>query len=231
MLAIDPETLQIKAENILESLEVPPDKADNYLTDTIGRLIEVCLDICSPAACYTFFQDPVFVPGNGQMSVQGITFFPGKMVASALKKSDRIAFFIVTAGERVELHSKKLIREGCSLEGLIADLIGSEIAEEAAEKVHQRIGSEMAARGLRITNRYSPGYCNWPVSDQQSLFGLMGGNCCGVKLTKSSLMLPIKSISGIVGAGEHVRNRGYACAKCTAGHCIYRDKKQGIVER
>ena len=31
----------------------------------------------------------------------------------------------------------------------------------------------IAARGLRITNRYSPGYCDWRVSEQQSLFRLL----------------------------------------------------------
>jgi hypothetical protein len=217
--------LQIKESTILKSLGVPLKKADSYLKDQILHLTHQCLDICTPAACYAFIAEPLFSASSGVMTLNGRNFQLGKMVLSALKKSSEIAIFIGTCGEKVEQFSKQFMKEGHSLEGLIVDLIGSEIAEGVAEKVHRQIEEDVAASGLRATNRYSPGYCNWPVSDQQQLFALMEGNHCGVSLTPSSLMVPIKSVSGIIGVGESVRNRGYACKQCPAEYCIYRDRK------
>ena len=107
---------------------------------------------------------------------------------------------------------------------MIVDLIGSEIAEEVAEYVHKKIEQDMRLRGMSITNRYSPGYCNWHVSDQQKLFKILEGKTCGIQLSDSSLMLPLKSISGIIGVGSNVKNRGYACSKCEMDFCIYRVK-------
>jgi hypothetical protein len=59
--------------------------------------------------------------------------------------------------------------------------------------------------GLLVVVRFIPGYCNWLLSDQQKLFELIGGNNCGVKLTESSLMILIKSVSGVIGVGAEVK--------------------------
>jgi hypothetical protein len=204
---------------------VPGDKADDYLLNMIRSYISQCLEMCSPTAAYSLFPDPQFVGESSELIIEGKHFHLHKMVYAALKKSDSIILFIGSCGSKVELFSKQLIKEGNSLEGFIVDLIGSEIAEGIAELTHNKIEADMAALDLRITNRYSPGYCNWPVSDQQQLFFLLGNNNCGVKLTESSLMLPIKSVSGVIGAGKQVKNRGYACTMCEVDHCIYRVRK------
>jgi len=223
--AINPKLLTIKRENIVNSLGVPSDKADEYLTGLIDELIERCMQLCTPRAGITIYDNPFFSKENGTMIIKGTSFNLNRMVTSALSKSTYIAFFAGTCGEKTGEYSADFLKKGHGLEGLIVDLIGSEIAEGVAEYIHTRISSEMVTEGLSTTNRYSPGYCNWPVSDQHKLFMLLGGNNCGIKLTESSLMIPIKSVSGLVGLGKDVVNRGYACAWCDADHCLYRDKK------
>lgn len=217
--------LRISADNILKSLGVPVDQADDYLMDKIQELIGQSVGISSPFACWSIFTDPRFLNENGTMILDGKVFLLNKMVTLALIKSTRVALFVGTCGDEVELLSKRLMKDGHSLEGLIVDLIGSEIAEDVADFVHKKLEEDMAKDGHKVTNRYSPGYCNWPVSDQQQLFHLLQDNTCGVQLTGSSLMLPIKSVSGIIGIGKDVENQGYYCAICDADQCLYRDKK------
>ena len=217
--------LRINSDNILKSLGVPVDQADEYLMDKIHGLILESVGISSPFACWSIFPDPRFLNDKGTMSLQGRAFHLNKMVTLALLKSTQVALFVGTCGDEVELLSKQLMKGGHSLEGLIVDLIGSEIAEDVADFVHKKIEEDMATNGLKVTNRYSPGYCNWPVSDQQQLFHLLQDNTCGVQLNRSSLMLPIKSVSGIIGIGEDVENQGYFCAICDTDQCLYRDKK------
>ncbi|NSW95142.1 MAG: methionine synthase, partial [Bacteroidales bacterium] len=83
----------------------------------------------------------------------------------------------------------------------------------------------LAAEGLNITNRFSPGYCGWDVAEQHKLFSLLPGNFCKIRLTESALMDPIKSVSGIIGAGLHVKRRPYTCNFCDMKDCIYRRLK------
>jgi hypothetical protein len=217
--------IQINEENILRVLQVPPDMADDYLKDLIHDLTEFCTDIATPLASCTLYDEDEILAGAGNLKISDQTFNIDKMVGSALGKSSGIAVFIGTCGEKPEQLSKKMLQEGNSLEGYIADIIGSEITEGVADYIQKCVESEMASRGLKITNRFSPGYCKWPVNEQQKLFSLMSGNNSGVHLTSSSLMIPIKSVSGIIGVGLNVKNAGYACNMCEMEQCLYRDLK------
>ena len=62
---------------------------------------------------------------------------------------------------------------------------------------------------------------------QKKLFPLFpSAEPCGIRLTDSSLMLPIKSVSGVIGLGEDVRKLEYTCGLCTYDRC-YRRKQRG----
>ena len=136
-----------------------------------------------------------------------------------------IALFACTIGNEVELHSKKYMEKSDLLEGYIFDLIGSEAAEETAGIIHESINRLVSKSGYKITNRFSPGYCNWSVSEQFKLFESFGEKRFGIKLTDSALMNPIKSVSGIVGIGKDVQFRAYNCNLCSDEKCIYRNRK------
>ncbi|MFK2344270.1 vitamin B12 dependent-methionine synthase activation domain-containing protein [Bacteroides fragilis] len=81
------------------------------------------------------------------------------------------------------------------------------------------IEKEFGAKGLGISYPYSPGYCGWKVSDQQILFSLLPNQPCGVSLTASSLMCPIKSVSGVVGIGRQMTRQKYGCELCGKKDC------------
>jgi hypothetical protein len=109
-----------------------------------------------------------------------------------------------------------------TVERYVYDVLGSAIAEAAADRLQEVIAWEAANGGEKITNRYSPGYCHWDVADQHSLFSLLGDSPCGITLTSSALMKPVKSISGLIGIGPKVHYRDYQCSRCRFKNCIYR---------
>ncbi|MBQ8582057.1 MAG: hypothetical protein IJ478_08265, partial [Alistipes sp.] len=116
----------------------------------------------------------------------------------------------------------ELNAQGDFLEAYIIDAIGSLTVERAMDKIHKALEVEQAERGMNITNRYSPGYCNWPLRDQRPLFDFVGENPTGIALSESCLMHPIKSVSGVIGIGVKVRRRAYGCVICQNKTCIYR---------
>jgi hypothetical protein len=219
-----PELISLKREKILKSFQVPLHSSDPYLDELISDYILKSLKICNPRASFALYENPSFIDKK-EMLIEGSIFLLDRIVSSSLKNSTHIAIFVATAGPEVEKMSKRLLSEGNLLEGVLVDILGSEIAEETARLIYEKIGIEMSQKGMNITNRYSPGYCNWPVSDQQKLFSLLDRNTCGIQLTESSLMLPIKSVSGIIGVGALVKFQSYFCDKCKVGSCIYRDRK------
>ena len=93
------------------------------------------------------------------------------------------------------------------------------------DRMEEALQTELDGRRWRHTNRFSPGYCGWHVSEQQRLFRLFGTESpCGVSLTDSSLMVPIKSVSGVIGLGPEVRKLEYSCGLCDYKDCYKRRK-------
>jgi hypothetical protein len=146
----------------------------------------------------------------------------GYRIASYMKGADYMALFVCTAGTAFTDIKNRYDRTGDYLEAFIADTIGSLTVEKAMDKIQTQLEVEMQANGLQISNRYSPGYCNWPLAGQRELFDQMGEFPLSISLTESCLMLPVKSISGIIGVGAHIRKRPYSCRICKNYNCIYR---------
>lgn len=122
----------------------------------------------------------------------------------------------------MESWSKSLLNGGDIMLSYIVDIAASVTAESVTNLLHDRIKNEMLELGLNITNRYSPGYCNWSVAEQHLLFSFFPERFCGVTLTESALMIPIKSVSGIIGVGAGVKWKDYICDKCGVKDCTYR---------
>ena len=153
-------------------------------------------------------------------------FAIGKIIERQLKGAEAYAFFICTAGVEYEAFQERLKKAGDMVRVFIADALGSVIAEKAADQMEQSLQENIDKLGWHHTNRFSPGYCGWHVSQQQLLFPLFKGETCGVKLTESSLMLPIKSVSGIIGLGPNVRHLDYTCGLCDFKQCYKRKEKK-----
>ena len=152
-------------------------------------------------------------------------FDMGKIIMNQLRGAEGYALFIATCGEAFERFQQQLKAEGDMVRVFIADAMGSVIAEKCADEMEKNLQLSIDKLGWKHTNRFSPGYCGWHVSQQQLLFPLFNGQTCGVTLTDSSLMLPIKSVSGIIGVGEKVRRLDYTCGLCNFEKCYKRKLK------
>ena len=159
------------------------------------------------------------------LEINNLIFNVKKIVYGQIKRSDSVAVFLCTAGREIGIRSRETMNEGDLLTGYIYDVVGSEIADSAAEFLQNRLKDKITSEGKRITNRYSPGYCGWDVAEQHKLFQLMPDNFCGIRLNASALMDPEKSVSGFIGIGKNVRYNDYTCGLCEMKDCIYRKIK------
>jgi hypothetical protein len=192
------------------------------VSDLIDELLEEAENITDIKAQYSIFDNPQFQTVSKTVSINTLEFGIEKIVYNQLKKCESIAVFLCTAGPQIGIRSRLMMQEKDYLKGYIYDIIGSEIAEAAADLMQTDLEKNINDQGYKITNRYSPGYCGWSVAEQHKLFRLIPGNFCGINLTESALMDPVKSISGFIGIGKNVKNNPYTCRMCNQVDCVYR---------
>ena len=202
-----------------------PGTAPEPVTDLIAELSEELLTTGEARAEYTTFNHVRLDKVSRTLEVEGVVFNVKPIVFSQLKHAEGVALFICTAGQEVGMRSRQSMREGDLLRGYVYDVLGSEIAEGAAEKMQEALRAAAATTGMSITNRFSPGYCGWDVAEQHKLFSFFPDNYCGITLTDSALMNPVKSVSGIIGIGRNVKYEPYRCRQCDDKNCIYRGRK------
>ncbi len=188
----------------------------------IREMIGNIAPVCSAKAEYRIYPVEECKNAARSVTIHGIDFSLRDVVFSQVRNTESFALFICTAGPEPEKLCRKAMEDGDPLASYIYDIIGSEIAERTSLLVLQEVRKAAEISGLRITNRYSPGYCGWDVSEQHKLFELMPGNSCGVSLNASALMNPEKSVSGLIGIGAEVSFNPYPCSSCRRTECLYR---------
>ena len=146
---------------------------------------------------------------------------PGSDIFTDLEK---VAFCVCTIGPALEERVTALSREGDMLAAVVLDATGSAAAEATARYANDHIDAAATAEGLKTSCRASPGYGDWDVKEQKALFTLVPADRIGVTLTKSSMMVPRKSISFAVHIAEdpvRLRSEG-SCRNCDMEICPYR---------
>ena len=194
--------------------------------EMIGEVLAEASKICDIRAEYVILEGARFDTESKSLIINDIELNIGKIIFGQVRKSESVAAFLCTAGSEIGELSRKKIAEKDFLKGYIFDIAGSEIVEAAANLMQQNLGVQLSRDGLNFTNRFSPGYCGWNVSEQHKLFKLVPDNFCGITLTESSLMVPIKSVSGIIGIGRDVKYKPYTCTFCDMKDCIYRKHRE-----
>lgn len=104
----------------------------------------------------------------------------------------------------------------------VADSVGSVIAERCVTLLGKELDKECE---FRHSLPYSPGYCGWDIREQQKLFSLFPPQPCGITLSDSFLMSPVKSVSGFFGLGKELLLQPYRCEICNNRHCYKRKEK------
>jgi hypothetical protein len=213
--------LDIDSSEAEQLLGFEPGQLPEPFNSMLAGAIEAAPELCQIQAGYRLFHAPVFNKDLYEISVEGVSFLPGKIVYNQLKSSVSIALFIATAGAGIAGRIKELAEAGDAVSSYVFDVLGSVIAEKAAVKLVDRLEMAVDAKGHKVSDPFSPGYCDWSVAEQQNLFSFFPEGFCGVTLSGSSLMSPVKSVSGIVGIGTGVKRRGAQCFMCNDLNCLH----------
>lgn len=212
--------IEFDPQQVLHNIGYSADyKLSARLSSLVDEYLENAYHLVEPSySCV--IRDITFVQGS-HVAIEDSVTFESRVIAQLLEKCHKVAVFLATIGDHLEEMVRHLAEDKLVLEAVVLDAIGSVAAESVADFIQGRVEEKANAQGLCISQRFSPGYCDWDIGQQRTLFWTMNGNSAGVRLTKECLMLPQKSISGIIGIGpcnSNVENYN-PCQTCNKHDC------------
>jgi hypothetical protein len=178
--------------------------------ESLDELIALAQGFIRPRTVYEVAY--VGVKGEGAVEVAGV-MFESSILRKNLEPANKVFPYIITVGPELE-------RAASAQGDLLKQYYLEEMANMALESAAGWLGGQIEAR-YRVTGlaNMSPGSLeDWPITEQTKLFSIFGDTerSIGVRLTDSMLMLPRKSISGILFSSEE----GFvACQLCERERC------------
>ena len=141
--------------------------------------------------------------------VDGVTL-TSRVLRVNLDRADRVFPFVATCGWELD---GWVTEKGDPLERRVADVLSEVALYSALGALKERLREEYH---LATISRMSPGSLeDWPLQEQRALFQLFDDTerAVGVRLTKDLMMLPRKSLSGILFASDELFESCLLCPK------------------
>lgn len=168
------------------------------LSEALSELYEECLEAYMNTAQLKAVVRETSVAFEGE---DGIVFDFGTVKSEGLRKNldgcKRAFVFAATAGAEIDRTMKRL-----SLISEADSMVYSCIASSGVERWCDYINGELAKKH-KLKPRFSPGYGGISLTVQKDIFDFLDVHRkIGVSLTESFMMVPVKSVTAIIGIVE-----------------------------
>jgi len=183
--------LELDLPTLMRRVHVDPDTED---AAAFAGLVGRARAVARPKAL--FAEAFIAAKGENTVEIDGITF-TSRLLRRNLDQVERVFPFVATCGR--ELDGVEL-PQGDVLASYWWDTIKAAVLAAARAHLHAHLLQRFR---LGKTATMSPGSGDvdtWPIEQQRELFALLGGvrPYIGVELTDSCLMIPNKTVSGIL---------------------------------
>lgn len=163
------------------------------LEERIGAMRKVADAAFRPARTWRRFDDVAVAGGAGSQSL-----------ARHLAGCHAVYLACATIGVEFDALQRRTAAISAS-DAFVLQAIGAAAVEALMDCVEGEIRRELA-EGETLVSRYSPGYGDYPLSEQRRLLSILDApRRVGVSLTDALVMAPSKSVSAVIGVkiGEH----------------------------
>lgn len=194
-----------------------------------GKILEACEDtrlLAKPRGIWEIY--------DYDCETQTINATPpcplqGKKIGQHLAGCEKVIALSATVGEDIEEDITRRFSSGEYSSAVLMDAAATAAVEQLADGMEKAISPKMAAQGFLLKWRFSPGYGDWPLTQQPELIRLAKAEQIGVRLTTSMMLTPRKSITALIGLyrKQESSTAEYSpkgCAACTQKNCPSRRK-------
>ncbi|MCL1854718.1 MAG: hypothetical protein FWF86_03200 [Clostridia bacterium] len=198
----------VTLEDIIQTLRLEEEEDIDLITGLFAKARE----LARPKALYrTAYVEEIQSPW---VTIGGVTF-TSDVLAARMEDVHKVFAYVCTCGVEVDDWSHL---EKDNVVSLWLDIIKERFLHDAVNVLRDDVKNRY---GLDILSSINPGSGdveNWPITQQNQLFFLIGGVRpeTGIHLTESFLMLPTKSTSGLLyGSSTEFVN----CLLCKRINC------------
>ncbi len=203
MRTLDPIPFELDAEAIFSRLHLDP---GSQYADEVNSMIDAAKELARPRAAY----EVAFVQEKGADSVvigqadgeERTARFRSKVLRANLDDVGRVFPYVATCGRELDgiaFSNDDVFAQFCR------DTIKEAALQAAILHLVAHVKETYALESLVSMNPGSGDVNVWPIQQQRELFGFFGDveESIGVVLTESCLMVPNKSVSGVLFPSEH----------------------------
>lgn len=207
-------------QEVAKKLRISPEGPQEELLD---KLLLKAREVIKPRAVYRVSY--VHEKGEDTVKVDSITF-KSRILRVNLDQAGKVFPYVVTVGEEFDKAGK-----ACS--DMLLKYYLDELANYSLSKAQEYILEHLEKiYVLGKPSRMNPGsLVDWPLEQQRHLFALLGPEkvkeALGVNLTPSFLMVPVKSVSGLIFQAEKSFKSCQVCPRedCSGRRAPYNEKQ------
>jgi len=168
--------------------------------DNIAEIISEGYKLLNPKAMYKPIE--IYEIKDSRLILDDGTFFESNLLVEKLKCANELATYIVTIGPVLE----QKVAELGSLD-LVKSFILDCVGTYALRQIFNFIRKDYRPNNFTQVSKFSPGSTShWDMSQQRVLFDILGPKkveeAIGVRLNEYCVMIPRKSVSGVMGDTE-----------------------------
>lgn len=157
-----------------------------------------------------------------RLSMDGFTV-TSRYLARHLRHCRRAVLMAATLGPGADRLQRQKACTDMSA-AVIMQACAAAMIEAVCDDVQAKVAAAVREQGLYVRPRFSPGYGDWPLSDQKALLDrLEASKRIGLTMTDSLMLAPTKSVTAVIGltgrpGGCHVDK----CGACDKTDCAFR---------
>jgi len=166
------------------------------------------------------------ISSEGRINLEnGLHLEINNSMLNLLRGTSYLAFGLSTIGNHLEEKVAELFAKNEYPKAIALDAVGTVASRFLSQHIRSVVCQEAKEQNLQTTKYFSPGSIDWDISQQKNIFQIIPADKIGVKLTESYMMVPKKSLSWAMGAGENIitpSKKDDSCQICQAINCQYR---------
>lgn len=176
-----------------KNTHIEPEKRkqiDKWITEA-ESLCKVCL-VFRRVKVSTNEKDTIVLDNNDAITSTSLS--------ALLQYSNEAVLMAATSGSRITDKIKQLQHMGEMTKALIYDAAASEITDAGLDWLMRFLKQQLIREGKALTHmRYSPGYGDLELRDQDIFYRLLNLKDWGIEVTTKYLLIPEKTVTAIVG--------------------------------
>lgn len=229
-------------QNLLEGYRWDPDRDDVFhmmgypdaasasesVREVVGAQVHRVARLVEPwGACREIQVERV---GGDSVRLASGQTLTGRRVASMFRRARSVAVCLVTVGAAATAEVRRLMATGCMVEAMAVDAAASASAHASMGVLRARVCADASQRRCTTTVQYGPGYSGWEIGDMAAVFSCLATAGVPVRLNDELMMVPEKSLLGIIGIVPGQRRPAREvepCRMCDLDPCSLRRAPYG----